>query len=155
MSNENPNLSSAIKKTSSDSDEHESSVNLPKEMEEVLKDLPPESSDVVRGMVRALFMSRETTTISGGSPLAGKIDASHLSKLIENDDKEDERHHQRSQSAQTTNRIAIGAVLCLVIVVLAYAGITKKEQLAEKIIIAGISGIGGLGAGYAIGKSKE
>ena len=153
MSDKNPKTSiSEVDQSSSASDERGGIDKLPEAVEEVLKDLPPESSKMVRGML--VSMSRETT-ISRSSPISSQIKSTHLDKLIENDDREDERRHQRSQSTQTTSRLAMGAVLLLVIIVLAYAGITKKEQLSEKIIIAGISGIGGLGAGYAIGKRKE
>jgi hypothetical protein len=154
MSDENPEISSISKvdKSSSIPDEKGIVDKLPEEVEEALKSLPPESSKMVRGMF--MSMVRETT-ISRSSSISNQINSTHLDKLIENDDREDERRHQRSQSTQTTSRLAIGAVLFLVIIVLTYAGITKKEQLSEKIIIAGISGIGGLGAGYAIGKRKE
>jgi hypothetical protein len=154
MSDENPEISSISKvdKSSSIPDEKGTVDKLPEEVEEALKSLPPESSK----MVRSMFMSMvRETTISRSSSISNQINSTHLDKLIENDDREDERRHQRSQSTQTTSRLAIGAVLFLVIIVLTYAGITKKEQLSEKIIIAGISGIGGLGAGYAIGKRKE
>jgi hypothetical protein len=129
----------------------EGRVNLPIDLEEAINKLPPEAS----GLVRAVFMSREVSTISGSSSLSKQINAAHIEKLIENDDKEDERRHQRVQGRQATNRWGMGALILLIVVVLTYAGITKKEGLAEKIIIAGISGIGGLGAGYAIGKNKE
>jgi hypothetical protein len=153
MSDENSELSSISKidKNPSISGEPEAKVDLPEEVEEALKDLSPESS----GLVRAFFMSREVSSISRSSPISKQINATHLDKLIENDDKEDERRHQRSQSRQTTNRLGMGAVILLVVIVLTYAGVTKEKDLAEKIIIAGISGIGGLGAGYAIGKQKE
>jgi hypothetical protein len=48
----------------------------------------------------------------------------------------------------------MGAILFLILMVLVYAGLTKDKDLAEKVIIAGIAGIGGFGAGIAISKQE-
>lgn len=48
----------------------------------------------------------------------------------------------------------MGAILSLVVVVFVYAGVTKDKDLSEKVVLAGISVIGGFGAGYAVAKDK-
>ncbi|WNN87927.1 hypothetical protein [Gloeocapsopsis dulcis] len=48
----------------------------------------------------------------------------------------------------------MGAILVLVLMVFGYAGLTKAKELAEKVIIAGIAGIGGFGAGVAVSKKE-
>jgi hypothetical protein len=155
MADDNPKTSGNLRKAEDSSsvsdDELKTPEVLPEELQEALKSLPSDE----RQMIQALILSSRVSSVSHSSPISKQITPAHIGEIIKNDDKADERKHQRSQSRQTTNRLGMGAILFLVIIVLTYAGLTKEKDLAEKIIIAGISGIGGVGAGYAIGKQKE
>jgi hypothetical protein len=65
-----------------------------------------------------------------------------------------ERKFKKSQSSEVTKRLGMGAILVLVLMVFGYAGLTKDKDLAEKVILAGISGLGGFGAGVALSKKE-
>jgi hypothetical protein len=49
----------------------------------------------------------------------------------------------------------MGAILSLVVIVFVYAGVTKDKDLSEKVVLAGISALGGFGAGFAIAKKDQ
>ncbi|MGK7933205.1 MAG: hypothetical protein AB4041_17480 [Microcystaceae cyanobacterium] len=120
--------------------------------DEVIEKLPPETRKEVSSMMRvSMGMSR----IQSGSSLTEQINSQHIDKLIDSNEKENEREYQRFRSGETTKRLTIGAILGLVLMVLVYAGFTKDKQISEKIITAGISALGGFGVGYAAGKKNN
>lgn len=123
---------------------------VPTEIVEALKELPPNQ----RQMVSSMFLSMERLSSSGSSTLVKRVTPEHITQTLENLEKENERDFKKSQSSEVTKRMGMGATLILVLMVLGYAGFTKDKDLAEKVIIAGISGIGGFGAGVALSKKE-
>jgi hypothetical protein len=123
---------------------------IPAEVVEVLKELPPAQGQVVRSMFLAARMPS-----SSSASLAKRITPEHITQTLDNRDKENERDFRKSQSSELTKRIGMEAILILVLMVFGYAGITKEKDLAEKVIIAGISGLGGFGAGVALSKKDS
>jgi hypothetical protein len=116
---------------------------VPAEVAEAFEELPPEQ----RRMVSSMFLSMGRMSPSRSSALAKKVTPEHISQTLNNLEKENERDFKRSQSGETTKRLGMGAILVLVLMVFGYAGLTNDKDLAEKVIIAGISGLGGFGAG--------
>lgn len=52
-------------------------------------------------------------------------------------------------------RLAMGAVLVLVAMILFYAAKTKDKDLSEKIFVASIAAVGGAGVGYGVGRGSR
>jgi len=123
---------------------------LPSEVVEVLKELPPSQRQIISSLVRV----SSHTQSSGSSSLIKRITPEHITQTLNNIDKENDRGFKKSQSSEVTKRIGMGAILILVLMVFGYAGVTKDKDLAEKVIIAGISGLGGFGAGVALSKKE-
>jgi len=121
--------------------------------------LPPEMLEALPDMTRKQISSSfSLMSMQGGSlhssPIAKKIDANHITQIIENQEKESQREFEKSKISENTKRWGMGAILSLVVVVFVYAGVTKDKDLSEKVVLAGISAIGGFGAGYAFAKEK-
>ena len=133
----------------SDESEDEEEV-VPAEVAEVLEELPPKK----RQMISSMVLSMERMSSSGSSALVKKVTSEHIDKTLNNLDKENERDFQKSQSNEITKRLGMGAILILVLMVFGYAALTKDEDLAEKVMIAGISGLGGFGIGIAWSKKN-
>ncbi|MFQ4135295.1 hypothetical protein PGN35_003155 [Nodosilinea sp. PGN35] len=137
-------------KSKLDEQEEDSREAIPAEVAEALEELPPEQ----RRMVSSMFLSMSRMSSSRSSALDKKITPEHISQTINNLEKENERDFKRSQSGETTKRLGMGAILVLVLMVFGYAGLTNDKDLAEKVIIAGISGLGGFGAGVAVNRKE-
>jgi hypothetical protein len=121
--------------------------------------LPPEILEALPdGARKHISSSLSFMALRGGSlhssPIAKKIDTNHITQIIENQDKESQREFEKSKISEHTKRWGMGAILSLVVVVFVYAGVTKDKDLSEKVVLAGISAIGGFGAGYAFAKEK-
>lgn len=137
-------------KSKSDGLEDDDREAVPAEVAEALEELPPEQ----RRMVSSMFLSMSRMSSSRSSALDKKITPEHISQTLSNLEKENERDFKRSQSGETTKRLGMGAILVLVLMVFGYAGLTNDKDLAEKVIIAGISGLGGFGAGVAVNRKE-
>ncbi|NEP63758.1 MAG: hypothetical protein F6K31_43850 [Symploca sp. SIO2G7] len=105
-------------------------------------------------MVSSMVLSMERMSSSSSSALVKRVTSEHITQTLNNIEKQGEREFKKSQSGEITKRLAIGSILILVLMVLVYAGFTKDTALAEKVIIAGISGLGGFGAGFAVRKKE-
>jgi hypothetical protein len=135
----------------SDIESEEEEESVPAEVAEVLKELPPER----RREVTSLFLSMQRMSSPTSSALMKRITSEHITKTLDNFEKENERDFKKSQASELTKRLGMGAILLLVLIVLVYAGLTQDKELAEKVIIAGISGVGGFGVGVAASKSNQ
>jgi hypothetical protein len=135
----------------SDIESEEEEESVPAEVAEVLKELPPER----RREVTSLFLSMQRMSSPTSSALMKRIASEHITKTLDNFEKENERDFKKSQASELTKRLGMGAILLLVLIVLVYAGLTQDKELAEKVIIAGISGVGGFGVGVAASKSNQ
>lgn len=119
---------------------------------EFLEALPPKEKEIVlRSMSITAAMQRSDTQ---GSPIAKQLKSEHITQIIENSEKESQREFEKSKISENTKRWGMGAILSLVVIVFVYAGVTKDKDLSEKVVLAGISAIGGFGAGYAVAKEK-
>jgi|GEM_PF-2187786 len=125
--------------------------DMPPEVVEALKELPQDK----RQMVLSMFLSMGRMTSPSSSALVKRVTSEHITQTLDNIEKQDEREFKKSQSGEITKRLAIGAILILVLMVFVYAGFTRDTELAEKVIIAGISGLGGFGAGFAVRKKDS
>ncbi|MEH2458297.1 hypothetical protein [Nostoc sp.] len=125
---------------------------IPTNVAEALKELPPAQRQIATSM----FLSAEgRMSSSSSSSLLKHVTSEHITKTIENLEKENERDFKKNQASEVTKRLGMGAILVLVLMVFGYAGLTKDKDLAEKVIIAGISGLGGFGAGFAVSKKQS
>lgn len=105
---------------------------------EVLESLPPEAQRIMRSL-----------SIQGSfpvfSPVQKKITEEHITQVLNLADKDSQRKLDEIKSTETTKRLAIGAVLILVISVLIYSGITKETLLSQQIIGVVMGALGGAG----------
>lgn len=123
---------------------------IPTEVVEALKELPPDQ----RRIVSSMFLSMERMSSTSSSALVKRVTPEHITQTLDNLEKDNERDFKKSQSSEITKRLGMGAILILVLMVFGYAGLTKDKELAEKVILAGISGVGGFGAGVAVSKKE-
>jgi hypothetical protein len=140
-------ISDVLSQEQDDDDESLIADILPPEM---LEGLPPEA----KRQVSLSFMAMRGSTRQS-SPLAKQIKPEHITQIIANSEKESQREFEKSKIGENTKRWGMGAILSLVVIVFAYAGVTGDRELSEKVVVAGISAIGGFGAGYAIAKDKS
>ncbi len=136
---------------SSQSDDDESDLEgvVPTEVADMLKEIPKEDRKQVTKM---LLMSSRSGVVQKSSPIAEKIEPRHIDKIIDSYDKESERESEKFRREEVTKRIGMGGILGLILMVLIYAGITGDRELSEKVIFAGIGGLGGYGVGVATSK---
>lgn len=111
---------------------------------EVLEALPPE----MRKKVSASFTAMVHSSSSRQSQLAKNIKPEHISKILINSDNDSKRDFD-------LKRLAMGAILLLVAMILTYAAITKDKDLSEKILVASIAAVGGAGVGYGVGRNSR
>ena len=123
---------------------------IPTEVVEALKELPPDQ----RRIVSSMFLSMGRMSSTSSSALVKRVTPEHITQTLDNLEKDNERDFKKSQSSEITKRLGMGAILILVLMVFGYAGLTKDKELAEKVILAGISGVGGFGAGVAVSKKE-
>ena len=145
-----PSSTRSEEETKPNLNESEEEEAVPAEVAEALEELPPEQ----RRVVSSMFLSMSRMSPSRSSALTKKVTSEHISQTLNNFEKENERDFKRSQSGETTKRLGMGAILVLVLMVFGYAGLTNDRDLAEKVIIAGISGLGGFGAGVAVNRKE-
>jgi hypothetical protein len=121
-----------------DQSDQENILGLPDEVAQELEKLPPEAKQIMRSL-----------SIQGSmpvfSPIQKKITEEHITRLLEISDKDSQRQLDVLKISETTKRLAIGAVLVLVISVLVYAGITKETFLSQQIINIVVGAFGGVG----------
>lgn len=119
------------------------------EVIEAFKELPLQERRIFSSLIARFTSGPEP------SPISKKLTSEHITQLIEASDKDSQREFQSAQSAETTKRLAMAALLALVLFILGYAGLTKDKELAEKVMTAGIGALGGYGVGVATAKQKK
>lgn len=147
-SEDNPQRELAASTSNTSSENQSDEDVVPSELLEALNELPPNQ----RKTITSTFLSMERMSSSSSSSLAKRVTPEHITQTLNNLEKENERDFKKSQSGEITKRSGMVAILVLVLMVFGYAGLTKDKELAEKVIIAGIAGIGGFGAGVAVSK---
>ncbi len=118
---------------------------------EVLEGLPDKEKKQIVSSLSIMAMQGSSRQ---SSPIAKQLKPEHITQIIENSEKENQREFDKSKIRENTKRWGMGAILSLVVIVFVYAGATKDKDLSEKVVLAGISVIGGFGAGYAVAKEK-
>ncbi len=87
--------------------------------------------------------------------LAQKASPDALKDVLEfvrsTDDKESQRKYELEGKKETTKRLGMASVAIALIAVLVHAGITKNNDLAEKLLIGTVAGI----SGVIYGKSQR
>jgi 1,4-dihydroxy-2-naphthoate octaprenyltransferase len=87
--------------------------------------------------------------------LAEKASPDALKDVLEfvrsTDDKESQRQYELEGKKETTKRLGIAFIATALIAVLVHAGITKNNDLAEKLLIGTVAGI----SGVMYGKSQR
>jgi hypothetical protein len=137
------NISSSL--ASSDKLDHSKGPSQVDEIPtEILEALPPE----MRQAVSASFTAMVHSAPSRQSPLAKNITPEHISTILVNSDNDSRRDFD-------LKRLAMGAVLVLVAMILVYAAKTKDKDLSEKIFVASIAAVGGAGVGYGVGRGSR
>jgi hypothetical protein len=121
-----------------DQSDQENILGLPDEVAQELEKLPPEAKQIMRS-----FSMQGTVPFV--PPIQKKITEEHITRLLEISDKDSQRQLDVLKISETTKRLAIGAVLVLVISVLVYAGITKETFLSQQIINIVVGAFGGVG----------
>jgi ABC-type Fe3+-siderophore transport system permease subunit len=118
--------------------DNQDDLGLPDEVTEALESLPPEA----RRVMQSLSFQGSFPVFS---PIQKKITEQHITKVLDLADKDSQRKLDEIKSTETTKRLAIGAVLVLVIAVLIYSGITKETLLSQQIIGVVMGALGGAG----------
>jgi len=121
---------------------------------EVIKDLPPETQDKVKEVIRRT--SLEMMSVSGHfpSPLLKKINSDHITKMIDYADKDDERNFNYAKTQRNYNLIYFFAFLSLFIFMIVFL-IDKDRTLLLDFIKVGLGILGGFGGGYGFKAWKD
>ncbi|MFG0326319.1 MAG: hypothetical protein ACF8SC_03500 [Phycisphaerales bacterium JB037] len=110
---------------------------------EVLEKLPPEAREVVQSWQASM----QTSIVAGPpDPIGRVLTADHFDKILDNEERRDSRRHAAEKFRM--GFVVLLAVIGLIFVILItwmLAG--KSDDLLEKIIVAVIAFVGGLGAG--------
>ena len=125
---------------------------IPTEVVEALQELPENDRRFAKSMLFAI--SRGSSGYTPAS-IAKQIRPEHIDKILDIQGRENEIGLQRNQIGEVTKRWGMRGILAFVAMVFVYAGWTGDKELAEKVMIAGISGLGGFGAGVVVGKQTQ
>lgn len=115
--------------------------------EDVLEKLPLKD----RNTIRRIFAS--TTMYSGSfpNPVLSKVTSEHISEVIKVSDKDSDREHEdRQRTRRYTFWIFLTSIIALLGIIVFAVIMGSKD-----IIVPIISGLGGLGAGYGLGKRSK
>jgi hypothetical protein len=119
---------------------------------EILESLPDKEK---RRVVSSLSIMAMQGSSLQRSSIAKQLKPEHVTQIIQNSEKDSQREFEKNKISENTKRLGMGAILSLVIIVFVYAGVTKDKDLSEKVVLAGISALGGFGAGFAIAKKDQ
>jgi hypothetical protein len=119
---------------------------------EILESLPEKEK---RRVVSSLSIMAMQGSSLQRSSIAKQLKPEHISQIIQNSEKDSQREFEKNKISENTKRLGMGAILSLIIIVFVYAGTTKDKDLSEKVVLAGISALGGFGAGFAIAKKDQ
>jgi hypothetical protein len=119
---------------------------------EILENLPDREK---RRVVSSLSIMAMQGSSLQRSSIAKQLKPEHVTQIIQNSEKDSQREFEKNKISENTKRLGMGAILSLVVIVFVYAGVTKDKDLSEKVVLAGISALGGFGAGFAIAKKDQ
>ncbi|CAB1065859.1 hypothetical protein D1BOALGB6SA_10658 [Olavius sp. associated proteobacterium Delta 1] len=145
MDKEKKSLSVENKDEKIEDDPQSGDVIIP---EEVFEKIPPEARGEIKRMV---------STISAGyigptpSPIARKLTSDHVTKIIDNSEKEDQRRYQEKKEERKMSLIVFGGILVPVTGLIVFFALIDKVE----ILIPLISAIVAFGGGYGFGKSRK
>jgi CRISPR/Cas system CSM-associated protein Csm4 (group 5 of RAMP superfamily) len=113
---------------------------------EIYENLPPEAKKLVSAF-------RATSTPVFAPPLH-KIDASHITQVIENAEKSEQREYN-DRSSQRKYQVFYALLATGVFVFLIYWFSDSQPDLLTEILKAIVFALGGFGAGYGVAKRKK
>lgn len=119
---------------------------------EILNQLPSEERERLKLIS---IMGSFTKGNRNNSEITKKVTSQHIDKIINSYENENQREFELKKANEITKRWGMISVIVLVCMIFLYSGITKDKDLSVKVLTAGISALGGFGAGYAVGKSKQ
>ena len=120
--------------------------------EEVLEQIPPEARKEVKrafSMVSAGYMGPPP------HPFAKKLTEEHITKIIDNVDRDDQREFDAGRDIRKMALIIFFAILISVTGLIVFFTLFKKSEIIIPLITAIVVFGGGFGGGYGIGKSKK
>lgn len=117
-------------------------------------DMPPE---LMMALTRSIQVSGTLM-----NPMADKFTSEHLSKILDNDEKQNEREFQDKQRERDNenknnfqNRILFGFVFVLIIALICFLVLYNKDALAERIAVGLVGLITGFIGGYGYSETKK
>jgi len=114
---------------------------------DLIKGLPPETQKQIRQITAVMRQ------YSGPSlhPLSGKVTPEHVTKIIDNAARDDERRFQEGKDIRKTGLIIFFAILIPVVGLLIFFSLINRVD----IVIPLVSALVAFGGGYGIGKSRQ
>jgi hypothetical protein len=124
-----------------------SEIIIPEIPEKVLKQLPPETRKFIKSTGFSMLMAGRTPM---PHPMASKVTSSHITKFLENDERENVRRADANKSIRRYVFWAIVLILVLTVGLIVTLVILNATNLIHDLIIAGVSLIGGFGSGFGV-----
>ena len=125
-------------------------------LDDAIKDLPEDAQK----NVRKIFYSRASLSMHGimpmSNPLYEKMDASLISKMIDNSENESKREYEQEKFNRKCGIIILSIVLVAAIFLLCVFRhhVSDISEIIMPIIYIGVGAVGGFAGGYGIGKSQ-
>lgn len=107
---------------------------------------PPE---VVGAMTRAM-----SVMASMGNPVLAKIDATHISRVLDLSDRQAERQRDSEKESRLMFIVGGAAILGFIVFIVIYFG--REDQSTMREILFPVLGfLGGIAAGFGLGRSRS
>ncbi|MBD2776296.1 hypothetical protein [Iningainema tapete] len=116
-----------------------------KQLPDELEDLPPE----LKRVVEAAFSIQRISSTPLLSPIQDKINESHISKILEIVEKDDERTFADAQASRKYTLINT-IIILLVFVFLTVFLVNKDVEIYRELLKLSIAFAGGLGSGFGL-----
>jgi hypothetical protein len=113
---------------------------------ELMKQIPPEAQQQIRQMI-AMFGQ-----VSGPvHPLAKKLTEGHITKIIDNIEKDEDRRFQEGRDVRKMGLTIFFAILIVLASLMVFFTVMNRTD----ILIPLVSALVGFGGGYGIGRSRQ
>lgn len=134
-----------IEKEKSEEEPENKELTIP---EEVLEKIPPEA----RGEIKRMFSMVSAGYVGPApSPIARKLTGEHITKIIDNVEREDQRHFNNTKDERKMSLIIFFGILIPITGLIVFFALLEKVE----ILIPLISAIVAFGGGYGFGKSRK
>ena len=117
--------------------------------DEIIEKFPPED----RKQIQRIFSSMVVSGYSGPmqNPLARKLNEGHITKIIDNTEKEDQRLFQNAREERKVGLTVFFGILIPVVGLLVFFTLSNKIE----VLIPMLSALVGFGGGYGIGRTRS